>query len=180
LNSLTNIGTIVLTVILNILPFHIWAQEIEFSVYEDPEGEFTIEYPLDWHVNEEPNKSVEDIVVQFDSSEPRIVAEMDLTMPNVMITVRDPLPDETSLEALSNKLVNFTAQAGKVGESKYTTLSGLRAYTITNVLFDIHSKSVWTIHNDKVYGIIYNAHSYDYEIYLPTFQRMIESFHMTK
>jgi len=42
------------------------------SVYEDPEGRFTIKYPFDWYVNEEPNLG-EDIVVKFDISEPEIV-----------------------------------------------------------------------------------------------------------
>jgi hypothetical protein len=131
-------------------------------------------------VNEEPDKSDEDIAVQFDSSEPDMSGDIDATMPNVQIMVRDPLPVETSLETLSNNLASNMAEAGEIGESTYTTLSGLRAYTMKNVLFDIHSKGVWTIHNDKVYSIHYNAHSYDYEIYLPTFQQMIESFHITK
>lgn len=156
------------------------AQEQQFETYNDPEGRFSIEYPSDWFVNENPMKSVEDIVVQFDSSEPDMAGDIDITKPNVHVMVRDRLPEETSLERLSNNLVNNMAEAGEIGESNYTTLSGLPAYTMANVLFDIHSKSIWTIHNDKVYSVIYSAHPYDYEIYLPAFQQMVESFHITK
>lgn len=155
------------------------AQEQQFETYNDPEGRFSIEYPSDWFVNENPMKSVEDIVVQFDSSEPDMAGDIDITKPNVYVMVRDPLPEETSLERLSNNLVNNMAEAGEIKGSNYTTLSGLPAYAIANILFDIHSKSVWTIHNDKVYSLSYHAHSYNYEIYLPVFHQMITTFHIT-
>lgn len=117
-----------------------------------------IKYPSDWYLNEDPDKSTDDMVVQFDTSEPDMAGGIDITRPNVYIMVRDPLPQEISLERLSNNLVNNMAEIGEIGDSNYTTLSGLPAYTITNVLFDIHSKSVWTIHNDKIYSVSYNAH----------------------
>ena len=42
------------------------AQEQQFSKYNDLEGRFTIDYPSDWYVNEEPGDDKEK-VVQFDS-----------------------------------------------------------------------------------------------------------------
>lgn len=166
--------------LLVISPLNAIAQEQQFKIYNDPEQRFTIEYPSDWYVNEESSKSADPIVVRFDSSEPRIVAGTDLTIPNVWITIRDPLPGETSLETMSSKLVSSMSAAGEVVESNYTTLSDLRAYAAANIFYgEMHSKSVWTIHNDKVYSISYNAHSYDYEIFLPVFQQMVDSFHIT-
>jgi hypothetical protein len=178
---MTNIKIIIIVslVLAGITLSDAFAQGQQFETYNDPEGRFAIEYPSDWFVNEEPNTSMKDMVVQFDSSEPDMAGNIDITKPNVHVMVRDPLPEETSLERLSNNLVNNMAEAGEIKESNYTTLSGLPAYTIANILFDIHSKSVWTIHNDKIYNIIYNAHSYDYEIYLPVFHQMITSFHIT-
>jgi len=70
--------------------------------------------------------------------------------------------------------------ADRVLRSFLYALSGLRAYAMEYVLFDIYSKAVWTIYNGKVYEVSYNAHSYDYEIYLPVFQQMVDSFHITK
>lgn len=178
--SFSRVTAATLLPLLVILPVVGFAQEQQFKTYNDPNQRFTIVYPSDWYLNEEPDKSTEDMVVQFDSSEPDMAGDIDITMPNVHIMVRDPLPQETSLERLSNNLANNMAEIGEIGESNYTTLSGIFAYTIADVLFDIHSKSVWTIHDDKVYSISYNAHPYDYEIYLPDFLRMLDSFHITK
>ena len=151
----------------------------EWQMYEDLEGRFTIEFPSDWYVNEEPSDDKEG-VVQFDSSEPDLESNEDRTMPSVRLVIRNAEPDETSLESLSNKRVNTLASFTTIEESENTTLSGLPAYTIktSGGILD-NSKQVWTLHDGKVYHIIYAAHSYDYEIYLPTFQHMIESFHIT-
>jgi hypothetical protein len=94
------------------------AQGQQFETYNDPEGRFAIEYPSDWFVNEMPMKSVEDIVVQFDSSEPDMAGDIDITKPNVHVMIH-PLPEETSLERLSNNLVNNMAEAGEIKESNY-------------------------------------------------------------
>jgi PsbP len=162
------------------------AQEQQFTKYNDPEGKFTMDYPSDWYVNEEePVKSNKDIVVQFDSSEPNIFGGTDVTRPAVWIMIRDALANETSLEKLSGiRVKTMTERLGpsvlKIGESGYSTLSGLRAYAIEYVLFGDPSKAIWTIYNGKVYEATYNAHSYDYDIYLPVFQQMVDSFHITK
>jgi hypothetical protein len=181
LNSLTNTGIIVLTVILNILPSYVWGQELEFSVYEDQEGRFTIDYPSDWIVNEEPSGDDKESVVQFDSSEPDIAESIgeDLSIPAVRIVISDAKPDETSLEALTNKKIKQLDLAGlPIEESERTTLSGLPAYTVKSAVGDEPAKNVWALYDGKVYQIILRAHSYDYENLLPDFLQMIESFHI--
>lgn len=92
--------------------------------------------------------------------------------------ISDAKPDEMSLEQLSNKKVKDLA-GFTIEESDRTTLSGLPAYAVKATIFD-PSKNVWTLHNGKVYQILYLAHSYDYDIYSSAFQHMIESFHITK
>ena len=157
------------------------AQEQQFRTYKDPEGRFTIDYPSDWYINEEPSDNKES-AVQFDSSEPEAaesaITDEDLTKPAVRVVISNAKPDETSLEQLSNKKVKQLA-GFTIEESERTTLSGIPAYAMKATIFE-PSKNVWTLHNGKVYQIIYMAHSYDYEIYSPTFQHMVESFHITK
>jgi hypothetical protein len=157
------------------------AQEQQFATYTDPEGRFTMDYPSDWYVNEQPSDDKES-VVQFDSSEPEAaestISDEDLTKPAVRVVISDAKPDEMSLEQLSNKKVKDLA-AFTIEESERTTLSGLPAYAVKATIFD-PSKNVWTLHNGKVYQILYLAHSYDYEVYSSAFQHMIESFHITK
>jgi PsbP len=178
LNSLTNSGIIVLTVILNILPFHAWGQELELSEYEDQEGRFTIDYPSDWIVNEEPSSNNKDKVVQFDSSEPDMSLGVDSSSPAVQILISDAKPDETSLEALTNKKVSQMESIGlPIEESEQTTLSGLPAHTAkAEIASDESAKNVWALYDGKVYQVTLRAPSHEYDDLLPTFQQMIESF----
>jgi hypothetical protein len=41
---------IILPILLSIQLFPSIAQELEFSIYEDPKGRFTVEYPSEWLV----------------------------------------------------------------------------------------------------------------------------------
>jgi hypothetical protein len=156
-------------------------QEQQFSKYNDLDGRFTIDYPSDWYVNEEPSDDKEN-VVQFDSSEPDMAGSRDITKPSVLILISDAKSDETSLERPSNKRVSNMAQVTTIEESERTTLSGLPAYTVKTMggILEDPSKQVWSLHDGKVYHILYWAHPYDYEIYLPVVQHMINSFHITK
>jgi hypothetical protein len=173
---------------LLIIPFPLVtsSQEQQFIIYNDAEERFTIEYPSDWYVNEEPSNR-EGSVVQFDASSDLDIARIpgvrteDVTMPSVRIVIIDAESDETSLERLSNKKVNNLAQATMIEESEYTTLSGLPAYTAKTMggVLENPAKQVWSLHDSKVYHIVYFAHPYDYEIYLPVFQQMINSFNIT-
>ena len=107
-----------------------------------------------------------------------MAGSVDITKPSVLIVISDAKSDETSLECLSNKRVNNMAQATTIEESERTTLSGLPAYTVKTMggILENPSKQVWSLHNGKVYHILYWAHPYDYEIYLPVVQQMIDPY----
>jgi hypothetical protein len=154
-------------------------QQYRFKTYTDSEGRYEIGYPENWYVNEEPSKEGKDITVQFDYDKPKLSATgEDIAMPSVRIVVRDVLPDEISLERLSDKLVNNASlnPLTTIEESGYTNLSGYTAYSMEYTVQNKISKMMWTIHNDNVYLIEYNANSLDYETHLPTFQLMINTF----
>jgi hypothetical protein len=95
--------------------------------------------------------------------------------------VRDALPDENSLERLSNKIVNNASLNPIVAieESGYANLSGYTAYAIKCVVQKEVSKMMWTLHNDNVYLIEYKANPLDYETFLPAFQVMVNTFHLS-
>jgi hypothetical protein len=154
----------------------------KFKLYVDPEGRYEIGYLDNWYVNEDPSKKNNDIVVQFDYDEPKITSNGDdIALPSVRIRVRDPLPDELSLEKLSNKIVNNASLNPTVAieESGYANLSGYTAYTMKCILPKEVSEMMWTLHNDNVYTIEYKANSLDYETYLPAFQLMVNTFHLS-
>jgi hypothetical protein len=153
-----------------------------FKTYSDSEGRYEIGYPETWYVNEEPSKNNKDITVQFDYGEPKLAASGDdITMPSIRIIVRDALPDENSLERLSNKIVNNASlnPIVTIEESGYANLSGYTAYAMKCIVQKEGSEMMWTLHNDNVYLIEYKANSLDYESYLPAFQLMVNTFHLS-
>lgn len=157
-------------------------QQQEFKKYTDSEGRYEIGYLDNWYVNEEPSKNNKDITVQFDYDEPKITSSGDdIAMPSIRIMARDALPDEITLERVSNKLVNNASLNPLVviEESGYANLAGYTAYTMKCVVQNDISKMMWTLHNDNVYLIEYKANSLDYETYLPAFQVMVNTFHLS-
>ena len=104
-----------------------------------------------------------------------------MTMPSIRIMVRDALSDEISLKRVSNKIVNNASLNPVVAieESGYANLSGYTAYAMKCIVQNDISKMMWTLHNDNVYLIEYKANSLDYESYLPAFQVMVNTFHLS-
>ena len=102
-------------------------------------------------------------------------------MPSIRIIVRYALPDENSLERLSNKIVNNASLNPiiTIEESGYANLSGYTAYAMKCIVQKEVSEMMWTLHNDNVYLIEYKANSLDYESYLPAFQLMVNTFHLS-
>jgi hypothetical protein len=139
---------------LLIIPFPLVtsSQEQQFKIYNDAEERFTIEYPSDWYVNEEPSNEKES-VVQFDaSSDPDIarsgVRTEDVTMPSVRIVIRDAESDETSLERLSNKKVNNLAMQPEDASTlveKGIALIGLGRYEESLTLIKLYPYNLVTL-----------------------------------
>ena len=150
-----------------------------FKTYNDSEGRYEIGYPETWYVNEYPSKTNKDITVQFDYGKPKLAASgEDITMPSIRIIVRDALPDEITLDRLSNKLVNNASLNPIVAieESGYANLAGYTAYAMKCIIQNNVSNMMWTLRNDNVFLIEYKANSLDYETHLPAFQVMVNTF----
>ena len=154
-------------------------QQYRFKTYTDSEGRFEVGYPETWYVNEEPSRTKKNVTVQFDYDKPKISANGDdVALPSVRIIVRDSLPDEISLDALSNKFVSSASLNPLVSieESGYANLSGYTAYSMEILVQNESSEMIWTLRDSKVYLIEYKANSQDYETYLPAFQQMVSTF----
>jgi hypothetical protein len=154
-------------------------QQYRFKTYTDPEGRFEVGYPENWYVNEEPSRTRKNITVQFDYDKPKISADGDdVALPSIRIIVRDSLPDEISLDELSNKFINSASlnPLASIEKSGYANLSGYTAYSMEFIVQNESSKMIWTLRDSKVYLIEYKANSQDYETYLPAFQQMVSTF----
>jgi PsbP-like protein len=154
-------------------------QQYRFKTYTDSEGRFEVGYPENWYLNEEPSRTRKNVTVQFDYDKPIISANGDdVALPSVRIIVRDSLPDEISLDGLSNKFINSASLNPLVSieESGYANLSGYTAYSMECLVQNESSQMIWTLRDSKVYLIEYKADSQDYETYLPVFQQMVSTF----
>jgi hypothetical protein len=148
-----------------------------FLTYENPSYRIRIQYPSDW---EKLEFSRRNIVVIFRSPAEN---SSDTKLENLLIQVGNLPFQNISLEALNNvnidtlrnSLVDF-----ELVESTATTIAYNPAYTIVytdRVGQDEHkTMQVLSIKEDKVYLITYTAEASRYDRYLPTIQKMIDSF----
>jgi hypothetical protein len=97
---------------------------------------------------------------------------------NVRIQTTDLPVQNMTLQEYTNTYVS-SIEEGEVDilESTQATLSGLPSQKIVFITAEgLKTMQTWTIKDDKVYTITYIAEEEDYENYLPTAQKMIESF----
>jgi hypothetical protein len=151
-----------------------------FLTYENPIFGIRIQYPFDWEKLEFIRRDSSGIAVIF-RSPPENAS--DTKLENLLIQVGNLPFQNISLEALinasvdnlRNSLVDF-----ELVESTATTISYNPAhkivYTDTVGQDELKTMQVLSIKEDKVYLITYTAEASRYDRYLPTIQKMIDSF----
>jgi hypothetical protein len=79
-----------------------------------------------------------------------------------------------TLEQYSSIKINSTE--GQILESNLTTLAGLPAHKIVFTDAGLQKMQVWTIKDDRIFTITYEADEEDFQNDLQVAQGMIESF----
>jgi eukaryotic-like serine/threonine-protein kinase len=151
-----------------------------FLTYENPTYRIRIQYPSDW---EKLEFSQRNIVVIFRS--PRENSS-DTKLENLLIQVGNlpsqniPLDEivRANINKLKQSLIDF-----ELIELNATTLSGNNpahkvVYTNREGEDELKTMQVVSIKEDKVYLITYTAEASRYDRYLPTIQKMIDSFRL--
>jgi eukaryotic-like serine/threonine-protein kinase len=146
-----------------------------FLTYDNPVFGISIQYPSGW--GRLDLSFLEDSAdIQFYPLNETSVVE------NVRIQTTDLPVQNMTLQEYTNTYVS-SIEEGEVDilESTQATLSGLPSQKIVFITAEgLKTMQTWTIKDDKVYTITYIAEEEDYENYLPTAQRMIESFKINK
>ncbi len=152
-------------------------KEYDFLTYENYTYAIRIQYPSDW---ERLEFSQRNIVVIF-----RLPQEnsSDTKLENLLIQVGNLPFQNISLEALNNASVDNLRNSlvdFELIESNATTIAYNPAYKIVysdRVEQDERkTMQVLSIKEDKVYLLTYSAEASRYDRYLPTIQKMIDSF----
>ena len=180
MSTITVAGIIIISIWLSLV-FEINQQQItitaaqtdetNFVPYSNPTFGVRTEYPANWgrldlSFSQLQNDSadidfypLDDI---FGTKHVRIQIE---TMQSVQ---------NTTLEQYSETKINSTE--GQILESNSTTLTGLPAHEIVFTNAGLQKIQVWTIKDDRIFTITYEADEEDFQNDLLVAERMIESF----
>jgi eukaryotic-like serine/threonine-protein kinase len=153
-----------------------------FLTYQNPTYGIKIQYPSDWTMSQTGLRDYTNIVA-FYSPLQNLTA-----VPSQFLLSRTHYSQNITLNDYG-KLVNATLQQPgvQIVESKPFTLGdGTPAHSTVfippsgNVPFRPEIMLVWTVKGSNVYTLLYNGEAAKYSFYLPTIQKMINSFEITK
>jgi hypothetical protein len=151
--------------------------EVKILPYENSTFGIKVHYPSNWIKQESQNRSSNDIV-KFNSPVGAGPASLD-------IIGGKPVPQNISLEQYNNASINALSRSFpgfNITESNATTLAGIPAHKIVYTAIiptsglELKFMQIFTIKDGKDYVITSAALTTDFSTYLPTFQKMIDSF----
>ena len=147
-----------------------------YLTYENPIYQIKIQYPADWEKKDQGLGG--DNVVKFVLPQQRF--------PSLFVQIED-LDSSKLLQEYTYDKINHLRQLFldfNIIEQNPTSLAGNNAYKIvyTFTLEQINYKrmDIWTIKDDRVYIINYLVEMGKYSSYLPTIQKMVDSFEIVK
>jgi eukaryotic-like serine/threonine-protein kinase len=152
-----------------------------FRTYQNPDYSIKMQYPSDWSASKSGLRDYTNVIAFYSPLE-----NISDIFPEHLTLSITGYSEHITLQKFNTVLNNTLKQPGvKTIESNPTTLAGNPAHKIVflpptdNVPFKFETMLVWTVKSDKVYIISYNAEAARYSTYLPTIQKMIDSFEIT-
>jgi eukaryotic-like serine/threonine-protein kinase len=154
-----------------------------FLTYQNPTYGVKIQYPSDWTVSQTGLRDYTNIVAFYSP-----LGNLSDTIPQQLLLSKTHYSQNIALNDYS-KLVNDTLkQPGiQIVESKSIMLTGgASAHRVVfippagNAPFKPEIMLVWTAKGDNIYTLSYNGDAAKYHIFLPTIEKMIDSFEITK
>ncbi len=160
-----------------------FGQEDNFSLYRNTTHGIEIKYPSDWIMLEQgksPFVMSPDVITLLspnNNSSNTIPSTFRVSVQNVNVTLDDFTNNTIGM------LVENTPGA-KIIESNKTTLAGNPAHKVLGMFKqegkDINVIDEWAIKNGDLYRITFYSEQGSYSDYLPTIQKMIDSFVILK
>lgn len=142
----------------------------DFLTYNDNTNGFTIQYPSTWEIANQSGKNI----VLFKSP---LENSSDIFQETVGIRVVD-LTGGLSLDNFTNTNIKSLEQSANILDSTPVTLADKPAHKILYSTNDERKNimQAWTLIGNKVYLITYVSDATKYLDFLPTVQKMIDSF----
>ena len=160
------------------------SNSINFSTYENPIFGIKILYPANWDKQENSSSSNDNsTLIDLVAFSPPFKNNSDIV--GKLIVQVDNISNikPITLANYANNTISDLRQDFRVSESN-ATLAGNPAYKIVytglEASIDLKAMMVMTIKGDRAYIISYTAEPEKYSYYLPTVQKMIDSFEILK
>lgn len=152
-----------------------------FLTYQNPNYGIKMQYPSDWSASQSGLRDYTNVIAFYSPLE----NISDVFPEHLTLSITD-YSQHITLQEFNTVLNNTLKQPGvKILESTPITLAHNPAHKIVflppagNVPIKFETMLVWTVKSDKVYIISYNSEAARYSTYLPTIQKMINSFEIT-
>ena len=161
--------------------------ESNFVIYENPTYGIRIRYPDDWQKTEyvNANRFWVDFMSPFKNNPNTFPAIVSVSVEGLNHSI-------TTTNEYVNGILNKAKQSlsdFQINESNHNAnIAGTSAYKIVYsflsqdpaVQAHFQSMNIWSVRDNKVYGISYTEVKSLYPTYLPTVQKMIDSFEIIK
>ena len=143
----------------------------QFQIYQNPTLGVSIQYPSDWELLEESNDKL-----RFIKQEGFVTADLnveDIDQPDPSLSeyantrVNELRTQRPEFQLVSNEPVTIS---NKPAQKVVYTFEREEDGKTNKVM------RIWSINEDKLYTLAYIAESGQYDRYLPTFQKMVDSF----
>ena len=144
--------------------------EINFVPYTNPRFGISIHYPADWgrlNLSFLQNESADIDFYPLDDASGTL---------SVKIQVESLLPSEKDMTFDEYTNMKIDSTEGQIIESNSSTLANLPAHEIVVDNSILKTMQVWTLKDDRVFTITYEAGEEDFQNDLQVARRMMESF----
>lgn len=165
-------------------------QGLQYSLYENPQHDFTIQYPSDWTLRQ---GGAAGVIATFSSP---YESNFDPFTANLVIGVEN-LTSGTSLENYTRSVVTLLrtvpapADFRLTGSPQPATFGGIPAqkmgFTMTvpnqrslNSETPVEGLQVWTVDNNTAYVLSFASEQDKFAGYLPTIEHIIDTFQITR
>jgi eukaryotic-like serine/threonine-protein kinase len=161
---------------VSLLLFQLQTSTRNFLTYEDSSNGIKIKYPESWKIQETPNLITKELVTFLSPKQ----SDADNFQELLTISVEDFSGTLSESQDLFIKEVKATLSDVTIVNTSETTLANKRANQLIYIGKDrkksLKNLQVWTLKGNQAYVITYSATTEDYDRFLPTADKMIESF----
>jgi hypothetical protein len=174
---------LVLTIlIVSVNSQSIYAQDSNYETYNNDEFGISFRYPSSWTEESDPNEGILAVFYAPLQDESDIFAENFNVVVEELSSSNYPLDvySENALDQLKSSFQNFRIEHLNANSSlsDYPAYYIDYAYTVptSQGILKLKNLQIWTILDDKVYSFTFGAQPLEFESYMPTIDKVIDSF----